>query len=555
MKIKSTLFLLAFVILSNALSAQTVKLFAGIQNDVDPNTKVENSTVALANVHFYKPEGIAWDKNGNMWITERNKIRLYIGGQFYNRAGSLGDGDMTQSYQNGTGIGMAGSGTGAAFYAPTAIVSDASGNFFIMDSENHAIRKMLPFGNVGNGQEVSTFAGAPVQTGNVGLAGTTNATGTAARFDVPKGVVIDASGTMYVTEFNNFTIRKVTSAGVVTTLAGKIAVQGSADGTGTNASFAGPYGIAKLDANYVVISDADNGTIRKVHMNTGEVVTICGKAGDNRYEDGGFTAARFNNPKGLAVVDGKIYVCDGPMLRVIDINAKTVATFAGSTNTGNKDGEGAAATFGELVGMAYDGKISLYVTDHYYNVIKTVTINSLAPTVDFTANKTKAVVDAEILTFTNTSAGKPATTLKWTVTPITYTITTGTLTTAPLSIKFTATGFYNVSLDVTNAYGTGNKVKPNYISVSTVGINEIPENVTVGVYPNPSNGVFTIQSLYGNFPIQEYEVLDITGKLIISKLCSNSATETVDISKFNNGFYFLRVKASNRTTTLKLQKI
>ena len=300
----------------------------------------------------------------------------------------------------------------------------------------------------------------------------------------------------------------------------------------------------------------DNGTIRTVHMTSGVVTTICGKAEDWGYTDGSFANARFNAPRGLAVVDGKIYVCDGPVIRVIDVNTKTVSTFAGSSSaTGNLDGEGTAARFGELVGIAYDGKTSLYVTDHVYNVIKKVNINSLAPTVNFSASKTKAVVDAEIITLTNTSAGKQATSLNWTITPASYSITGGSLTADNLKIKFTATGFYNVKLTVTNSYGTDDSLKSNYISVSTVGIKEIPENISVGVYPNPSNGIFTLQSLYGNFPIQSYEVIDITGKLILSKSCSNSLTENFDISNAQSGFYFIRVKTSQGANTLKLQKI
>ena len=456
---KTSLLLLLFC--SASLMAQTVKQFAGIANDVDPWAKYENTTVALSAARFYEPEGITWDKNGYMWITEKNKIRLVIGTQVYIRAGKLGAGDMSQSYRNGTGTG--GDFSGAHFFAPSSIVTDpTSGVIYIVDSYNHAIRKMDAFVNVGNGQVVSTFAGADVQTNKVGLSGKTDGTGLNARFNDPKGIVRDASGNMYVTDWSNFTIRKVTSGGVVTTLAGKAGVTGFADGIGTAATFAGPYGIAQLDLNNLVVSDMDNGTIRTVHMTSGVVTTICGKAEDWGYTDGSFANARFNAPRGLAVVDGKIYVCDGPVIRVIDVNTKTVSTFAGSSSaTGNLDGEGTAARFGELVGIAYDGKTSLYVTDHVYNVIKKVNINSLAPTVNFSASKTKAVVDAEIITLTNTSAGKQATSLNWTITPASYSITGGSLTADNLKIKFTATGFYNVKLTVTNSYGTDDSLKSN----------------------------------------------------------------------------------------------
>lgn len=546
MKFKQPLFIL-LSLLSASVMAQTVKQFAGKQNETDPNLNYNNTTCAMADAYFYYPFGITWDKNGKMWITERNKIRLLHNNEFYNRAGGIGDGDQSQSYVNNTGV-------QSRFYAPAGIVSDDNGVLYIADDENHAIRKMDAFVNIGNAQPVNTFAGALPDGNKFGTSGTADGTGTNARFYNPKGMVRDASGNLYVAEFSNFCIRKISSAGVVKVLAGKIGTAGTKDGTGAAAEFGGPFGIAILDANNLVVSDFDNGTIRTVHMTTGVVTTICGVAGDNVHADGNFSQARFREPRGLTVVDGKIYVCDGSVLRVIDVNAKTVATFAGSkTTTGNVDGDGGNARFGVLGGIAYDGKITLYVTDFYYNVIKTVTINNLAPTVDFSASKSSVVID-EVVTITNTSTGKPATSLTWAITPNSYTISSGSLTASPLSLKFQVAGFYNVNLDVTNFYGNGSKNKGSFISVSTTGISVVPEEMTVGVYPNPSEGDFTLQSLYGNFPIQEFDVTDINGKLILHRTCQNSHNETFNLSNVANGMYILKVKTSEGFQALKLQK-
>lgn len=553
MNLKSSLLLL-FVLWYSASMGQTVKHFAGkINIEPDAHLYHNNATCDSVDAYFYNPEGMHWDKKGNMWITEKNKIRLYYNNKFYNRAGYLGDGDMTQSYQNGTGIG--GSGTGAGFYKPTAIVSDDNGVLFIVDSENHAIRQMDAFSFTSQQQKVITCAGA-LPSGNEGVAGTADGSGTNARFDTPKGMVMDANGNMYVTEFWNYTIRKITSGNVVSTLAGKATIQGTKDGVGTGAEFGGPYGIAQLDANWLVVSDHDNYSIRKVHMTTGEVVTICGSANEQNHVDGNFTTARFRNPKGIAVVAGKIYVCDVSIIRVIDLNAKTVSTFAGSMMaTGNQDGTGSDARFTNLVGMAYDGKISLYVTDHEYNVIKKVTINDLAPTVDFSASKRTAVVDVDAITLKNQSTGQPATTIKWTISPATYQIASGALSANQLDVKFNATGFYHVTLDIVNAFGVGNSTKNNYISVSTIGIKEVPNSVSFGVFPNPSTGHYTVQSLHGNFPIQVYSISDLTGKVLLSKTCSNTLEESFDLGAFQNGFYILSVKSSTGTRNLKLQKI
>ncbi|NUM32479.1 MAG: T9SS type A sorting domain-containing protein [Bacteroidetes bacterium] len=549
--LKITILSIALIV-SSCIYSQTVKHFAGRDNAGDNGPLYyNNSTCVKDSAYFYFPEGINWDANGNLWITEKNKIRLLYNGNFYNRAGKLGPGDQSQRYQNGTGI-------MAQFYAPTAIVSDASGVLYIVDSENHAIRKMEKFSSVGQNQAVTTFVGAPPTVDGFGTPGSSNGNGTNATFYNPKGIVRDGSGNFYITEFNNFTIRKVTSSGTVTTLAGQFGTQGSADGTGTSATFGGPYGIAQLDNNYVVVSDFDNGTIRKVHMSTGAVTTICGKAGDNRYADGNFTNARFREPRGLTVVDGKIYVCDGSVIRVIDINTSTVSTYAGSTaESGNKDGEGTAARFGTLGGIAYDGKISLYVTDLYYNVIKTVKINGLAPVTAFTASKTSALVD-EIVTLTNTSTGKPTTSLKWTITSVglSHSIVSGTETSlTPIGVKFHAAGFYNVKLWVKNSYGQDSLAKNSYISISTTGINKVNNEQLVTAYPNPTNGLFTLQSLNGNYPVQSFEIIDLSGKTILKRTCGNTLSEEIDLSCFKTGIYYLKAMSSKGISNIKLQKL
>ncbi|MCB9251074.1 MAG: T9SS type A sorting domain-containing protein [Flavobacteriales bacterium] len=546
MKLKQTL-LITLLLVFVSSGAQTAKLFAGKQNETDPTLNRNDATCDKADVYFYYPFGITWDKSGNMWITERNKIRLFYNDKFYNRAGKLGDGSMSQSYKNGTG-------NQAYFYSPSGIASNSSGDLFIADDENHAIRKMVAFTSTGQGQTVTTFAGQLPDGNFFGTPGSTNGTGTNASFFNPRGMVMDASGNLYIAEFNNFCIRKVTSGGLVSTLAGNITVQGTKDGTGSGAEFGGPYGIAELDNNYLIVSDFDNGLIRKVHKTTGAVTTLCGKAGENLIADGDFSSARFREPRGLAVADGKIYVCDASTLRVIDINNQTVSTFAGDKNSsGNVDGVGANAKFGILGGIAYDGKIGLYVTDLYYNVIRLVTIDDLAPVVDFTASKTAAIIDEKI-TFTNTSGGKPSTSMVWTITPASHSVASGSLTSSPVDIKFQVAGFYNVNLEVTNSFGTNQKYKGSFISVSTTGISVIPENVNIGVYPNPSSGQFNMQSLYGNYPIESYEIYDLNGKKVLSKICNKTSKETISMDSFNDGIYLLKVKTSETYHSLRIIK-
>ncbi len=563
MKIKQTLLLL-FLLSTGTLMAQTVKWFAGVANDVDPDLVVDNSNnIAPSAVHFYEPSGIAWDNNNNMWIAEKNKIRLYYNGQFHNRAGYLGRADQSHEYKNNTGI-------QAAFFAPRCIASDANGVLFITDEGNHAIRKMGAFVNIGNGQAVTTFAGknASAVPGDYGVSGPDDGIGYSARFYSPKGIVRDAAGNFYVTDFDNSTIRKIDASGKVTTLAGKAGVEGSIDGNindGTTARFSGPFGIAILNSSTLVVSDYFNGTIRTVNMSNGGVTTIAGNPAESGVQiDGALKSkARFFFPKGLAVVAGKIYVADRYSVRLIDLSTQLVSLFAGSYGaTGNTDGVGSAARFGEVVSLSYNynvNKTGLFVTDHTYNVIKILNIDNLAPVADFISDKpsNKAVIDV-VVTLTNTSSGEPTTSLLWTITSnsLTQTIVTGTATSlTPIGVKFHQAGFYHVNLDVTNFYGSSTKYKGSFISVSTVGISKVSEDVSVGVYPNPTLGEFTLQSLYGSHPIQSFLVTDITGKIIYQKTCNNSMSESFDLRNYQKGFYFVRIVTSAGSNSLKIQKI
>src|SRR6266576_938898 len=118
-----------------------------------------------------------------------------------------------------------GAGTAASFNSPSGVATDSAGKLYVTDGENHTIRKITPAG------AVSTFAGT---TDIIGSAG---GTGAAARFNAPRGVTTDGAGNVYVADMFNHTIRKITPAGVVSTLAGTAVVIGSTDATGAEASF------------------------------------------------------------------------------------------------------------------------------------------------------------------------------------------------------------------------------------------------------------------------------------------------------------------------------
>lgn len=245
----------------------------------------------------------------------------------------------------------------ARFYQPTGLAFDATGNLYVADAENHRIRKITTDGTV------STFAGSASP-------GYVDGTGGAAKFYSPRAVAVDAAGNVYVADGGNHCIRKITSAGVVSTLAGSGAY-GFAEGTGTGAQFYFPKGIAVDAAGNVYVADDLNQRIRKITP-TGTVSTLAGSTSGNA--DGVGSTAQFSSPRGVAVdVNGNVYVADAGNSRIRKITpAGTVTTIAGSTG-GFTDATGASARFDEPAGLVVDSSGNIYVADDENERIRKIT--------------------------------------------------------------------------------------------------------------------------------------------------------------------------------------
>jgi hypothetical protein len=150
-----------------------------------------------------------------------------------------------------------GTGDAARFYLPFNVAVDGDGNLYVTDKGNHIIRKISPAG------AVTTLAGLVGANPTTNF-GSTDGTGSAARFVGPSGVAVDASGTVYVGDTYNNTIRKITAAGVVTTVAGKVGITGgSLDGTGIMARFSQPAGVAVDSSGILYVADTFNHSIRR----------------------------------------------------------------------------------------------------------------------------------------------------------------------------------------------------------------------------------------------------------------------------------------------------
>jgi streptogramin lyase len=153
--------------------------------------------------------------------------------------------------------------------------------------------------------------------GTSGTAGSADGTGAAASFSTPSGIDVDSAGNLYVTDAGNNTIRKVTPAGVVTTLAGTAGVTGNADGTGAAASFAFPFSVAVDSTGILYVADLVSGTIRKITP-AGVVTTVVGVAGELGVRLG--PDARLARASGLSLSgDRKLVLVSANAVLVYDL--------------------------------------------------------------------------------------------------------------------------------------------------------------------------------------------------------------------------------------------
>ena len=284
--------------------------------------------------YFSTNQGLTWSPSIGSNSLSTNEIP-----NITTLAGALGTAGTTNA-----------TGGSARFNTPSAICLDASGTRYIADTGNHAIRRIVA--NAG----VNTFVGT------AGLSGTTDATGSAARFNAPSGVATGPSNTVFVADTGNHTIRKITSAGAVTTLAGSPGLTGSTDATTTAARFHSPVGITSDSAGNLYICDAGNHTIRKITA-SGVVTTLAGSPGLTGTNNGTGSAARFNNPRGIAIdSSGTLYIADtgNHCIRKISTTGE-VTTFSGTPGTGGSTDS--PALFRSPAGITINTAGTLHVAD------------------------------------------------------------------------------------------------------------------------------------------------------------------------------------------------
>jgi secreted PhoX family phosphatase len=254
---------------------------------------------------------------------------------------------------------------------------DGTRNLYVADSGNNTIRKITPIGTIGTNWVASTIAG---KAGNSGSADGTNSN---ALFNSPRGIAVDGAGNLYVADTFNHTIRRITPAGtnwVVSTIAGKAGKNGGADGTNSAARFNQPAGVAVDGAGNLYVADSLNHAIREITLaGTNWVVsTVAGKTGRSGSTDGPNSCALFNSPRGIATDSaGNLYVADtfNHMIRKVTPHGAgwIVITVAGTAwKSGGADGTNSNAQFASPSGIAVDGAGNLFVADSGNHTIRKI---------------------------------------------------------------------------------------------------------------------------------------------------------------------------------------
>jgi len=465
---------------------------------------------AAGTARLSSPKGLAINVSGNITVADsaNHKIRKISPA-----------GVVTTLAGNGTAGSLDGTGTGAEFSSPGGVTVDISGNVYVADTNNHAIRKVTAAG------VVTTMAG------NSTTSGVTDGTETAAQFYSPGGVALDASGNIYVADSGNNLIRRVSPLGVVTTIAGS-GTAGTADGTGTAAQFNNPTGIAVDSSGNFIIADTGSHTIRKMTP-AGVVTTIAGLAGFSGSQDG--VIPLFNRPQGVATdAAGNIYVADSSnhTLRKISASGQTTTIGGSALVSGSAEGT-TLARFNAPVGIAVDAYGNLRVSDANHRIslgTAPLEIATASPMASGTmgASYNKAVVGM---------GGKPP--YSWSLASgalpagLTLNATTGTLAGTPTVGKTS-----NFTVRVTGS-DMGSATKAFRLTVVNPAAPTITSASSATAYAGEA---FTYQITASNGPILSYASTGLpTGLTSTNGTISGNATQT--------GTFSVMLSATNAAAT------
>ncbi|MEA3495260.1 MAG: hypothetical protein U9R42_04420, partial [Bacteroidota bacterium] len=433
----STLIVFTFV----TINAQTVNTY--IATPQQPG----NSTVATPRLSakMYQPFDMAVDSKGNMWIAESGNhvisVLLASDDKLRIRAGGI----EQASFVDATGV-------MSRFNGPRGVAIGPNDEIYISDYNNHVIRKISKYQNLGNPQFITVFAGK-YKTGTTCYTpqlGFRDGDANVAQFYNPSDIETDAAGNVYVADTRNHCIRKITPAGVVSTIAGQPESPGDVNGSALGqAKFNNPVGLF-VDGNDIYVADKLNSKIKKI--SGGQVTTV---------------VSGLWTPEDVVYDNGIFYITDLNRVRKYD---GSLSTYAGSeimNEYGFADAQGTDARFHSCKGIVMINN-ELYLSDQDNHIIrKIVDCAGYKPTISKNENTLTA------------STGK---TYQW--------LKNGSDISGATASTYVATKTADYSVEVEN--NDGCKATSNSIHVVISSINEVEGENNLSIYPNPGNGKITV---------------------------------------------------------------
>jgi sugar lactone lactonase YvrE len=413
-------------------------------------------------------------------------------------------GDGTAAY-----AGDGGQCTASELNYPIGVVVDASGNLYIADMQNNRVRKISTTGII------TTVAGI----GTAGHAGD-GGQATSAKLYYPTGLAFDATGNLYIADYYNNRVRKVTTTGIITTVAG-YTVDGGYSGDGgpaTAAQLNSPVAIAFDGANNMYVADESNNCIRMVNA-AGIISTFAGDTTAGYAGDGGAaTDAELYFPSGVACdAVGNVYISDYDNNRVRMVNTSgIISTYAG-TGTGAYSGDGGQAISAEIYnpwGITCDALGNVYIADYGNNRIRMVNASCIITT----------IVGNGTLGFSGDG---------------------GLATMAELNRPSGVT--FDAANNVYIVDRFNNRVRKVTPGGQTTGI-EKNNVMQVSVYPNPTSGNFVIET--NTTDKQLMNLYDINGSLVLSKIINDKSV--IDVGNLNRGVYNITIISNKGTVNKKL---
>ena len=309
------------------------------------------------------PMGLALDASGNLFFADNGNNRI-------RQITPNGNIDTVA----GTGVpgftGDGGPASAAQLRAPRSVAIDSSGNLFVADTSNVRIRKIAPSG------VINTVAGVGI-TGFAGDGGPA----TNAQLGAPEGIAIDKLGNLFIVEPGNSRVREVTADGIIHTFAGNGTAGFSGDGgPGTSAQLNLPYGVAVDSAGNVLVSELNNGRVRRVNT-SGIISTVAGSATRGFAGDGGpATSAQMVSPYRVAIDEaGNILIADGSNQRVRKVTTAGIISTVAGNGTAGFSGDGGLATNAQLnapYGVTLDANGNLLIADLNNNRVRIVSAAS-----------------------------------------------------------------------------------------------------------------------------------------------------------------------------------